>query len=1162
MSHLNAVARSNTATAPSTPRQTPSQSNLPSHLHLHSLAAVVDFAERLVGNGGGESDEEDSDECGEADDDGEDSDGESFHSARSRLPSPTAASAAWNGPRWARRLTIAIPPDELSCSFPTQSLLCILASPYTTSVSHLQIAHTDLLLALSPDIHRLFLALSSITHLTLSGVGPLGCQLLHDLNAQLETVDLEFEQGWVNHVISASFAKSSSHSPPPLPSPTLGILPDPIPLLAHSMHTLRTLRASNAIVVTVADNLRYPAVRTLALRLAGVPTVTPLVHAFPAVADVYVYTPFDGCAIRAPAPAPAPAPSHHPVSPTTPTAERSSHLPSHAHTLNSPPGSPTTPSRTKSLSMNNRLRPPMPSLRATREANRTSQMYSSFPPLARVRGFAPGLYALGLSCPVARLEVGAISCDASASPRLSSTTRMGGDGEGEGENGEVGQVRELIADTHPRSVGIGFARGWWSAADAGRGRAVVLGKERERERARGRERCGLGLGTIFAADAHGMELGQAPGHGHGHGGEAAWPGVSELVVRIEEPGLWPEVTDDLLAMLLPLANSLTHLVLYWDRTSVPFDRVPDEDADEEEEEDSDPHPTSPAPTASSSMPTGSGPDSALPRPHHSPSRAESFARRIMSQMSAIRYIFFEIVHSAPLPDHGLTNANGNARASPISDPRRFERRYWRVDRSEAEESQWSCLDPLGEADARRVLDKSGLGFEDRDGLEGQDALEAGRSSCGLRIDVDPCLYGRIPQRATVANAIDASRVLSHFESASHHGHIPAPAWSTPSFGFELRAVLRPTPRQTALVCYDWLPRSQLSLFRDIEISLESDFDILLRTFSDAPHLADLVEGVYIFTDKYIPFARLVNPQLLRNCVRLSFVEVPWNLFPARYADHSLRPFDNTGITHLNIELERSSCDSLLHCLYTLPLLQELMLSAEAGTQFAEDVLALLHDRPCPFTNLKRLRLWGCASIMTFPPFLWNPDSITHLELFVDMGISETILGLVRSLTGQLQHLCLACSMSADAPRLWTESDAWRIRHLLAALRSLQGRVRAGLTRLTLGFHPDTGRRYRLSRDHFLDYVLGCRALRDTLHNFPVLSFLFIYLYEDDVTRYSEKWWTSEIATRYPTRLSAAIYVDPFHEPGMSRHYSAFLWRTDAQVRKALEQGKVLTDNAS
>ena len=37
---------------------------------------------------------------------------------------------------------------------------------------------------------------------------------------------------------------------------------------------------------------------------------------------------------------------------------------------------------------------------------------------------------------------------------------------------------------------------------------------------------------------------------------------------------------DILAMLLPLANTLTTFVLHWDRTSVPFDRIPLDDADD------------------------------------------------------------------------------------------------------------------------------------------------------------------------------------------------------------------------------------------------------------------------------------------------------------------------------------------------------------------------------------------------------------------------------------------------------------------------------------------------------------------------------------------------------------------------------------------------------
>lgn len=36
-------------------------------------------------------------------------------------------------------------------------------------------------------------------------------------------------------------------------------------------------------------------------------------------------------------------------------------------------------------------------------------MYSSFSPMLRVCGFAPGLYAMGLTCPVELLEVGNVA---------------------------------------------------------------------------------------------------------------------------------------------------------------------------------------------------------------------------------------------------------------------------------------------------------------------------------------------------------------------------------------------------------------------------------------------------------------------------------------------------------------------------------------------------------------------------------------------------------------------------------------------------------------------------------------------------------------------------------------------------------------------------------
>ncbi|KAI0793672.1 hypothetical protein C8Q74DRAFT_523330 [Fomes fomentarius] len=195
--------------------------------------------------------------------------------------------------------------------------------------------------------------------------------------------------------------------------------------------------------------------------------------------------------------------------------------------------------------------------------------------------------------------------------------------------------------------------------------------------------------------------------------------------------------------------------------------------------------------------------------------------------------------------------------------------------------------------------------------------------------------------------------------------------------------------ETALVCYDWLPRTQLNLFRDIEIRSASQLDLLLRTLSDTQHLADLVYGVRFAPceSEYIPFARLLNPQLLKNCIRLNLVNIAWKALPPRYADRSLYPWRNLGIVHFAIELEQGCCASVLHFLYTLPLLQELTLTAKRETvHIPVNVLAILHDRPCPFTNLRKLALWRWAPAMTLPPLLF-PESITRLALYLDHGIS-------------------------------------------------------------------------------------------------------------------------------------------------------------------------------
>ncbi|KAI0788405.1 hypothetical protein C8Q74DRAFT_678870 [Fomes fomentarius] len=281
---------------------------------------------------------------------------------------------------------------------------------------------------------------------------------------------------------------------------------------------------------------------------------------------------------------------------------------------------------------------------------------------------------------------------------------------------------------------------------------------------------------------------------------------------------------------------------------------------------------------------------------------------------------------------------------------------------------------------------------------------------------------------------------------------------------------------------------------------------------------------------YIPFPRLLKPQLLRNCIRVDLYGIMWQAFPSRYADCILYPWRHRGITHFAIELEQGCCASILRFLYTLPLLQKLTLDATRKTiHIPENVLAILHDQPCPFPNLRTLELWGWTANMTFPPLLF-PDSITHLTMHVDDGISGTTMGLLQSL-GQLQHLQVTCYASAvDPPEVATESEAWRIRPLLTFLSSLPAPLSAHLPELTIRFSPwvllpdERGYAYDVTRECFLESVVGCRELTDTLRTLSALRLLFLTLYENGLSQYNDKWWRAQIATRLHFHLRAAIDV--------------------------------------
>ena len=78
-----------------------------------------------------------------------------------------------------------------------------------------------------------------------------------------------------------------------------------------------------------------------------------------------------------------------------------------------------------------------------------------------------------------------------------------------------------------------------------------------------------------------------------------------------------------------------------------------------------------------------------------------------------------------------------------------------------------------------------------------------------------------------------------------------------------------TLRQTALVCSAWLPRSRLNLFYEVFLRDASNVDLLLRTLQETPHFADMVVRLTIRgDDRYVPFARMPLPLLLKNCAAL------------------------------------------------------------------------------------------------------------------------------------------------------------------------------------------------------------------------------------------------------------------------------------------------------
>ena len=139
---------------------------------------------------------------------------------------------------------------------------------------------------------------------------------------------------------------------------------------------------------------------------------------------------------------------------------------------------------------------------------------------------------------------------------------------------------------------------------------------------------------------------------------------------------------------------------------------------------------------------------------------------------------------------------------------------------------------------------------------------------------------------------------------------------------EGRRVTYSTFRSCALTCRALHPRSRHNLLRSVELNTEAQVDLLIRTLTQQPFLADLITEVFhrplvICSErpsKYVPLARSPLPSLLRNCRSLAF-PLSSSLHPINYI-HALASFSH--ITRLAIFVSGHSISTLLHVVWSYP----------------------------------------------------------------------------------------------------------------------------------------------------------------------------------------------------------------------------------------------------
>ncbi|TBU59968.1 hypothetical protein BD310DRAFT_354772 [Dichomitus squalens] len=163
----------------------------------------------------------------------------------------------------------------------------------------------------------------------------------------------------------------------------------------------------------------------------------------------------------------------------------------------------------------------------------------------------------------------------------------------------------------------------------------------------------------------------------------------------------------------------------------------------------------------------------------------------------------------------------------------------------------------------------------------------------------------------------------------HREFVNKPATRRPSTYATLRAC--------ALTCKAWYPRSRLNLLRIVELSTERQVDLLIRTLTAQPFLADLVIELEHYRppgslNNYVPLSRSPLPQILQNCRSL--------VFPLLKSHHitytrSLPFFAH--ITRLEIAIDGHTISTLLHLIWSFPDIQHLLLKWSYSREYSTAV---------------------------------------------------------------------------------------------------------------------------------------------------------------------------------------------------------------------------------